>query len=102
MMTLVPCSEHTHPLPRDTTWTMPDYKVTAKRKSRDNKEYDRMLDMLEAEYQMAPINPGDGPRVYVIAASAQHEAAMLIGRLLDTMHYGDWPDHIAGFEAEAI
>jgi hypothetical protein len=86
---------------RHTGLTMPDYKVTAKRKHADDDQYDRLLDMLEAEHGMAPINPGEDSRVYVIIAADRRDAATLIGRLLDGMHYSNWPDHIAGFETEA-
>jgi hypothetical protein len=81
--------------------TMPGYRVTAKRKNADDELYDRMLDTLEAQHQMAPINPGEDSRVYLVEAGDQHDAARRIGLLLESMHYGNWPDHIAGFEAEA-
>lgn len=80
---------------------MPDYRVTAKRKSADDDQYDRMLDMLQAKHGMAPLNPGEDSRVYVVTAADQRDAGTHIGRLLEGMHYGDWPDHIAGFEPEA-
>lgn len=79
---------------------MPDYKVTAKRKSADDDEYDRMLDMLEAKHQMAPVNPGEDPRVYVVAAADPRDAGTRIGQLLEGMHYSNWPDHIVGFDTE--
>jgi hypothetical protein len=51
---------------------------------------------------MAPINPGDDSRVCVVVALSQRYAATLVGRLLEPMHYSNWPDHIAGFQAEVL
>ena len=81
---------------------MPDYRVTATRKNATDAGYDRMLDMLEAERGMAPINPGEDSRVYVVTAADQRDAATLIGHLLEAMDYANWPDHISAFAAEAV
>lgn len=81
---------------------MPDYQVTVRRKSPNDPGYDRMLDMLEANHEMAPINPGDEDRVYIVTAASSTDAGTVIGRLLDAVGYGDWPEHIAEFKTAGL
>lgn len=58
--------------------------------------------MLEADHRLAPINPGDDSRTYVIAAADRQDSTRVLARLLEGMHFGEWPDHIAKFEAESL
>lgn len=82
---------------------MSDFYVTARPKFADTTEYARLLDMLEVEHALAPVNPGDTPRVYLVDAPTSELASRQIPALLDQMGYASvWPNQIAEFAASVV